>query len=43
MSKPRVLVVGAGFAGEVHTVPWDYLVLCPGAVTRTFGTPGGEQ
>ena len=29
--------------GEVHTAPWDYLVLCPGAVTRTFGTPGGEQ
>jgi hypothetical protein len=21
----------------------DYLVLCPGGVTRTFGTPGGEQ
>ena len=24
-------------------MPWDYLVLCPGSVTRTFGTPGGEQ
>jgi NADH:quinone reductase (non-electrogenic) len=35
--------VAQAVTGEVHTVPWDYLVLCPGAVTRTFGTPGGEQ
>jgi NADH:ubiquinone reductase (H+-translocating) len=35
--------VARAVTGEVHTVPWDYLVLCPGAVTRTFGTPGGEQ
>lgn len=38
----RVCVARA-VTGEVHTVPWDYLVLCPGSVTRTFGTPGGEQ
>jgi hypothetical protein len=38
----RVCVAQA-VTGEVHTVPWDYLVLCPGAVTRTFGTPGGEE
>ncbi len=43
MTPPRVLIVGAGFAGEMHTVPWDYLVLCPGAVTRTFGGPGEDQ
>jgi pyridine nucleotide-disulfide oxidoreductase len=35
--------VAQAVTGEVHTVHWDYLVLCPGAVTRTFGTPGGEQ
>ena len=35
--------VAQAVTGEVHTVAWDYLVLCPGAVTRTFGTPGGEQ
>ena len=35
--------VAQAVTGEVHIVPWDYLVLCPGAVTRTFGTPGGEQ
>ena len=35
--------VAQAVTGEVHTVTWDYLVLCPGAVTRTFGTPGGEQ
>lgn len=35
--------VARAVTGEVHTVPWDYLVLCPGSVTRTFGTPGGEQ
>jgi NADH:quinone reductase (non-electrogenic) len=35
--------VAQTITGEVHTVGWDYLVLCPGAVTRTFATPGGEQ
>jgi NADH dehydrogenase FAD-containing subunit len=35
--------VAQAVTGEVHTVPWDYLVLFPGLVTRTFGTPGGEQ
>lgn len=35
--------VARAVTGEVHTAPWDYLVLCPGSVTRTFGTPGGEQ
>jgi NADH dehydrogenase len=35
--------VAQAVTGEVHTVPWDYLVLCPGSVTRAFGTPGGEQ
>jgi NADH:quinone reductase (non-electrogenic) len=35
--------VARAVTGEVHTMPWDYLVLCPGSVTRTFGTPGGEQ
>ena len=35
--------VAQAVTGEVHTVPWDYLVLCPGSVTRTFGTPGGKQ
>lgn len=35
--------VARAVSGEVHTVPWDYLVLCPGAATRTFGIPGGEQ
>ena len=37
------ICVARAVTGEVHTVPWDYLVLCPGSVTRTFGTPGGEQ
>ena len=37
------ICVARAVTGEVHTVPWDYLVLCPGAVTRTFGTPGGER
>ena len=37
------ICVAQAVTGEVHTVAWDYLVLCPGAVTRTFGTPGGEQ
>jgi NADH:ubiquinone reductase (H+-translocating) len=37
------ICVAQAVTGEVHTVPWDHLVLCPGAVTRTFGTPGGEQ
>ena len=35
--------VAQAVTGEVHTVPWDYLMRCPGAVTRTFRTPGGEQ
>jgi NADH:ubiquinone reductase (H+-translocating) len=35
--------VARTITGDVHTVSWDYLVLCPGAVTRTFATPGGEQ
>lgn len=35
--------VAQAITGEVHTVHWDYLMLCPGSVTRTFGTPGGEQ
>jgi NADH dehydrogenase len=26
--------------GEDHVVPWDRLVLCPGAVSRTFDIPG---
>lgn len=26
--------------GQDHTVGWDRLVLCPGAVTRTFAIPG---
>ena len=37
------ICVARAVTGEVHTVPWDYLVLCPGSVTRTFGTPGGER
>ncbi len=29
--------------GEEHAVRWDRLVLCPGAVTRTFSIPGLEH
>lgn len=29
--------------GEDHAVRWDRLVLCPGAVTRTFSIPGLTQ
>lgn len=29
--------------GEKHVVRWDRLVLCPGAVTRTFAIPGLER
>ncbi|PJE25389.1 MAG: hypothetical protein CK431_00970 [Mycobacterium sp.] len=29
--------------GREHAVHWDRLVLCPGAVTRTFAIPGLER
>lgn len=35
--------VARTITGDVHIVGWDYLVLCPGGVTRTFGTPGIDK
>ena len=32
--------VARTITGDVHTVGWDRLVLCPGGVTRTFAIPG---
>lgn len=36
----RRVCVARSIAGVLHVVPWDRLVLCPGAVTRTFEIPG---
>lgn len=32
--------IARSITGREHPVPWDRLVLCPGAVTRTFDIPG---
>lgn len=36
----RKVCVARPVTGDDHLVSWDRLVLCPGAVTRTFSIPG---
>jgi NADH:ubiquinone reductase (H+-translocating) len=37
------VAVARTILGEDHAMSWDRLVLCPGAVTRTFSIPGLER